>query len=915
MALSLLHSPSVMGNRPIKNARCSILVEYRDTANALTNPTSPDTQFSVDGGASFMACAEEVSPTAGKGYITLTGAEMNNAGVEVNLAGTGVLTSSFDLYPADFPVLESGTAQAGGTITTIVLASGASSVDDYYNGAIIRTTGGTGGGGVGGLKNQAREVLDYVGSTRTATVRAWEIDGAAYPDATTTYDILVTPEWVQAQFQRTVLGIPAAAPDAAGGLPISNAGSLDIDAMAADVVGLDGAAMRGTDGAALASAWTGTRAGYIDNLSAGAVALASGVDLTSIHGSALTETQAGYLAAAFVKLFNVATPLLVASDAMRGTDSAATAAKLLAYVQLLARSDAAITTDRATELGEINANQGSGAGDFAATTDSQEAQVDVGVNMKAISGDSDAADNLETMLDGTGGKKLTLEQLVVDSSTAGGAVDIDNSMGPGVSVTSAAGGSSAVNLQGGGTGHGLAAVGGPSSGDGIYAGSCGGNGYGIWAEGWGAGNGIAAVGGATGHGMKLLGGATSGDGLNTAAATSGDGISATGAGTGDGIEATKGASGADIDADIAGTITTATSLTNAVALTSDERTTLAGVVWNALTSGMTTVGSIGKKLADWTILTSQAVRDALKLAPTAGDPAAGSIDKHEDDIQAKTDLIPASGIATAANQTTILARLGTFTGSGLNTVLGFLRAMAAKAAGLTPSDLSSGTTYDNTQDSPEAIRDRGDAAWITGGATGTNTVNFTVTVGGASLQGATIAVRATAGGANLRPGLISGTAGTVSTGLDTGTYYVQATLNGYSHTEAAVVVNEDPEAVAIAMTAFSAGTPATPGLRRVWMRTWDAGGNYVTGRPAFTVTLDVPCKYTDGRVAQVTIRSTDYADHSYAYADLLPTDALTPVDSTDTVKYRVLIAATGEDKLFTLATGDLSSVELTTLTD
>lgn len=51
----------------------------------------------------------------------------------------------------------------------------------------------------------------------------------------------------------------------------------------------------------------------------------------------------------------------------------ALAAKLTAYVQLLARSDAAIETDNATELGEINANGGSGAGDYSAQTDSLEA--------------------------------------------------------------------------------------------------------------------------------------------------------------------------------------------------------------------------------------------------------------------------------------------------------------------------------------------------------------------------------------------------------------------------------------------------------------------------------------------------------------------------------------------------------------
>lgn len=47
--------------------------------------------------------------------------------------------------------------------------------------------------------------------------------------------------------------------------------------------------------------------------------------------------------------------------------------KLLGYIQLIARSDAAIATDRATELGEINTNEGSGAGDYASATDSLEA--------------------------------------------------------------------------------------------------------------------------------------------------------------------------------------------------------------------------------------------------------------------------------------------------------------------------------------------------------------------------------------------------------------------------------------------------------------------------------------------------------------------------------------------------------------
>lgn len=70
-----------------------------------------------------------------------------------------------------------------------------------------------------------------------------------------------------------------------------------------------------------------TRAGYLDNLSAGAVA---------------------------------------------------TAAKLLKYFQLALRKDSAIATDNSAEVTELNANGGSGAGAYANTTDAQEALRDRG---------------------------------------------------------------------------------------------------------------------------------------------------------------------------------------------------------------------------------------------------------------------------------------------------------------------------------------------------------------------------------------------------------------------------------------------------------------------------------------------------------------------------------------------------------
>ena len=81
-----------------------------------------------------------------------------------------------------------------------------------------------------------------------------------------------------------------------------------------------------------------------------------------------------------------------------------------------------------------------------------------------------------------------------------------------------------------------------------------------------------------------------------------------------------------------------------------------------------------------------------------------------------------NGLALEASSQTILARIGAFTGSGVNTILGFFRALLRSDASITtPSDV--GGTYTHTTDSTQAIRDRGDAAWTTGAGGGSTTVN------------------------------------------------------------------------------------------------------------------------------------------------------------------------------------------------
>jgi len=94
------------------------------------------------------------------------------------------------------------------------------------------------------------------------------------------------------------------------------------------------------------------------------------------------------------------------------------------------------------------------------------------------------------------------------------------------------------------------------------------------------------------------------------------------------------------------------------------------------------------------------------LAETSGGNIAANFDEFFDNDDALTTKVVddvgggSGGDATAANQTTILNRLGSITGTGDNTILGFFKALLSKAAG-TPSDI--GGTFDPAADSTEAI--------------------------------------------------------------------------------------------------------------------------------------------------------------------------------------------------------------------
>lgn len=121
------------------------------------------------------------SVTGAVGSVTgAVGSVTGNVGGNVT-GSVGSVTAAVTLSTSDSPVVQSGTAQAGGA-STITLAAGASATDNLYNGQTVKTIAGTG-------PSQVRVILSYVGSTKVATVdRAW----ATNPDVTTTYAVLAT---------------------------------------------------------------------------------------------------------------------------------------------------------------------------------------------------------------------------------------------------------------------------------------------------------------------------------------------------------------------------------------------------------------------------------------------------------------------------------------------------------------------------------------------------------------------------------------------------------------------------------------------------------------------------------------------------------------------------------------------------
>lgn len=154
----------------------------------------------------------------------------------------------------------------------------------------------------------------------------------------------------------------------------------------------------------------------------------------------------------------------------------------------------------------------------------------------------------------------------------------------------------------------------------------------------------------------------------------------------------------------------------------------ASAVWNALIASYTVADSFGSRVMRTDNASAgngakvtgagHVAADIHELQPAVIDNthfAPGAIDANALAADAVAEI--QNGLALETSSQSILAKIGAFTGTGVNTILGFFRALLRSDGGITtPSDV--GGTFTHTTDSTQAIRDRGDAAWTTGGGGG-----------------------------------------------------------------------------------------------------------------------------------------------------------------------------------------------------
>jgi hypothetical protein len=169
--------------QPIYNCKHREYIELVDSDGAAIALNTGDTELSKDGAAFTDSAVEMAEISTGFCSLDFPYSEMAYNCVVVVPKSVGALTRVIKLFPRRWPVLRSGTAQAGAA-ATMTLDASASDKDGAYIGCWLRCSNNT----PAGVQGDVSIITGYVGETKVATVAdAW----TDTPTSETTFEILV----------------------------------------------------------------------------------------------------------------------------------------------------------------------------------------------------------------------------------------------------------------------------------------------------------------------------------------------------------------------------------------------------------------------------------------------------------------------------------------------------------------------------------------------------------------------------------------------------------------------------------------------------------------------------------------------------------------------------------------------------
>jgi len=173
--------------------------------------------------------------------------------------------------------------------------------------------------------------------------------------------------------------------------------------------------------------------------------------------------------------------------------------------------------------------------------------------------------------------------------------------------------------------------------------------------------------------------------------------------------------------------------------------------------------------------------------------------------------------------------------NGITSLADWLGALAGKTAdAATRAEINAttaGAGYNETTDSLEAIRDRGDAAWRTAGSGtgGDYTQTVTVTAGGVAVQNATVYIM---DGTTIIDKQTTNASGVATPSADAGTYTLKTVKSGYTTNSAEITVTE-AAARAVTMTALSFTPPTDEDQVTGWGYVYDESGAAESGATVY----------------------------------------------------------------------------------